>query len=158
MKTGVEDMARLVERKYPQLNDQLISAVEFSDGQAKPWESPALMKRVVHGAGEAVRGLSFKAALDHRRAGRRGLVIGSVLVAMIAVFLVSPVVMGLWFRRNVLLRDVDWPQRTYLTVLGVEVGPLVLDPAMCRPLIPKSPRQATASRSPGWPTAQMAQN
>lgn len=121
-------MAMLLERWYPQLRSRLITAVEFVDPSSPPatgvQRSPAMIQAVIRQAGEAAAGLSYHRGLAHARA-RRNLGLGIACLAVpAAMFLAAPPMMVMWFQRNVLLRDVAWPQRNRLTVQGLTQGVL----------------------------------
>lgn len=115
-----DDLALLVEKRYPQLDDRLISAVQFS---RQRWEdpslqSPALVRRMAEQANAAAGGLDFLAPLNRRRLwGRLGLG-GFGLLVLAVLTLAAPDTMALWFRRNVLFQDTPWPQQTHLLVRG----------------------------------------
>lgn len=118
---GIAEMAKLVERRHPELSSLLISAVRFARGEVGSPEtnSPDLVASVVARAGReaVVRDSNLAPAIfDVGRARRFAwAIVGVVLVAGGAAW-ASPDVMGLWFKRNVLLQDVDWPKRTHLFV------------------------------------------
>ena len=115
---GIAEMAKLVERRHPALSSLLISAVRFAGGDVGSPEtnSRELMDSVVSRAGREAAGLALDSILDKRRARRFGLMIVSVVLVGAGAAWASPDVMGLWFQRNVLLKDVDWPKRTHLFV------------------------------------------
>jgi hypothetical protein len=123
---GLNDAAQLVEQHFDQLNDQLISAVEFAgerDPAKKPW-SPSLVQSVIGQALSATRSIPMESALNHQRAARRAGIVAGVALVFIAVSIASPLMMGLWFQRNVMFRDVDWPKRTHISILGLADGQL----------------------------------
>lgn len=111
-------VAGLVERRYPDLSSVLVSAVRFAGGDVGRAESnsPALVASVIAAASRRAAPLDFAAVLDPRR-GRRSAatLVGALLICASAVF-VAPDIMTLWFQRNVLLQEVDWPRRTRLIV------------------------------------------
>lgn len=118
VRLDLSDAAHLVERKNPQLASVLISAVRFSSGRIGPAESnsPAMVASVVGRVTEACAGVDFPAVLDGRRAQNGGLVLAGLIAFTALAGIASPELMGMWFARNVLLRNVDWPQRTRLIV------------------------------------------
>jgi len=113
----VDDLALLVERRYPQLGDRLISAVQFQRGRGPAGsESLSLVRRMAAEANALAADVSFRAVVE-RVELRRVLVIAACAGALLSGFAVwQGDAFGRWFQRNVLLADVDWPQRTYLTV------------------------------------------
>ncbi len=115
---GPREMACLIERKNPALHSVLVSAVQFSSGEAGPAESnsPALMRAVVERANTAVAGVSFGSVLEHGRARRNLFAVLAVVLIWVGAVWARPEEMGTWFDRNVLLGDAQWRQRTHLHV------------------------------------------
>lgn len=125
--TGSAELAQLVERKYPQLQSVLISAVRFADGQVGDprSNSPALIASVVRQAASKVGDADFGAVLDPRRAKWSSVTLVVVLVISIVAAIGFPERTGLWFARNVMLEEVALPKRTRLVVEltdGVLIG------------------------------------
>ncbi len=126
-----EHMALLVERRCPDLQSRLISAVEFSDPRlVGPLRAvrpcPAMIEAVVRQAEEEAAHLRFRDTLNHGRARRRGAATIVCLGALVLLTMSAPETMGRWFRRNVLLANADWPQRNQLTVEGLTDGKMVV--------------------------------
>jgi hypothetical protein len=115
---GPADAALLLERRYPQLASVLISAVRFASGQIGPRElnSPSLVASVVHQAAHRAAALNFDSVIDPTPARRSLATVFGVVVIFVSAVLVHPVAARLWFDRNVLLREVPWPQQTRLVV------------------------------------------
>lgn len=111
-------IANLIERRNPQLASSLISAVRFAAGDVGSSRSnaPSLMTRVVEEAAAMARSTSFDEVLTNHRAKRSGAVILAVVLICAAAGITMPNVLGIWFARNILLRDVEWPRRTQLLV------------------------------------------
>lgn len=118
VRAGLAEMASLIERRFPELSSLLVSAVRFSLGDVGSAEtnSPALVASVVSSAGPRVRSLDFNTVLDPHPAQRAGFAAAAALVVTLIAALAMPEVTRLWFARNVLLQDVDWPRRTHLVV------------------------------------------
>jgi hypothetical protein len=116
---GPAEVAKLVERRYPHLSSLLISAIRFAGGESGPDASNSrdLMRSVVASAGPTVRGLDFLSVVQTRRARRSAFALAGMLAVGAAAALASPDLVGLWFARNVLLQDVDYPKRTHLVVV-----------------------------------------
>ena len=115
--SGVERVTH-GKRRYPQLSSSLISAVRFSAGDVGGSEtnSSVLMDAVVREAGPRAAGINFGAVLDSGRAKRSGIVIAFVLAVSAAATAAKPELTGLWFARNVLLQDIEWPRQTRLVI------------------------------------------
>lgn len=124
------DLALLVERRHADLHSRLISAVEFTRSDIEQRtvgpRSAALTEALVRQAAQAASVVRFTDVLDHRRARRRAAgAIGCVLVLTLAGLLARPT-LSIWFHRNVLIRDIDWPQRNRLTVEGLKDGGMIV--------------------------------
>jgi len=115
---GLAEVANLVERRYPELSSLLISAVRFSTGEMGPPEANSrdLAATVIAQAGSRVGALGFSGVLDPRRARWSGVALVAALLACVVGTTAKPELAGLWFARNVLLQNVEWPKRTHLIV------------------------------------------
>jgi hypothetical protein len=118
VRVGLAETASLIERRFPELSSLLVSAVRFSLGDVGSAEtnSPSLVASVVSSAGPRVRNLDFNNVLDPRRSQRVAFAAAGALVVTLVAALAMPGVTRLWFARNVLLQDVDWPRQTKLIV------------------------------------------
>ncbi len=119
----LRDVALLVEGRYGQLEDRVISALELTPSAAESaGMSAAMVDRVAAQADALAGGLSFGRVVEKRRLRRS--VVGAVvaLTVLISAATTLPGVMRLWFERNVLLAEIDWPQRTYLSVYATGPG------------------------------------
>ena len=133
-------LALVLERRYPHiLGDRLITAVELADPRkaAEIGYSPAMVQETIHEAVQRVEQLKIKEVFDWERLARRGvlialLVVGGYLVAVglfctanamqdrgftTAGFTQFHDVAGIWFERNILLRNVIWPRQAHLEYL-----------------------------------------
>lgn len=112
------DIARLVERKFPQLSSMLISAVRFASGEVGSPEtnSPELMATVVRRAPQAAQQLDFDRVLSPRSPRRSAIVLVFAFALAAGAAIASPEKTRLWFARNVLLHNTPWPKHTRLIV------------------------------------------
>lgn len=115
---GPSEIARLVERRHPELSSLLISAVRFSNPRETGLSSnsPDLMARVVQRAGETAGRLDLAEVVNARRAKWSAAIIVGVIACFTVAALGAPETTRLWFTRNVLLQELEWPKRTHLTV------------------------------------------
>jgi len=109
-----DDLALLVERRYPHLSDRLISAIQFARRPGDEGVSAAMVARMTDEAGDMVRSLRFGAVVEARRLARMCALAACAVIALTGFSVWQGDVMSLWFRRNVLFADAAWPQRTYL--------------------------------------------
>jgi hypothetical protein len=133
-------LALVLERRYPKiLGDRLITAVELADPRkaAEIGYSPAMVQETIHEAAQRVERLKIKEVFDWERLVRRGILIGLLVVGgyLVAVGLFCTAnamqdrgfttagftqfhdVAGIWFERNILLRNVIWPRQAHLEYL-----------------------------------------
>ncbi len=115
-------LALAVDRAHPELHDQIAAAVQFARGQVGAAEvnSPQLVRAVMDDACEAASDVHFMAVLNHRRARQRVAELAGLLLATGVAMAVMSDLAGTWFRRNWLLREVPWPQQTYITPIGFD--------------------------------------
>lgn len=123
---GLEQLAVLVERSHPQLHSLLVTAVDFLNRPVGPTASPAMVEQVIRQATHDASRVSFGSVLGHQRARRRATVSVCCIGAVAALSLTAGDTMGLWLRRNVLLQNLNWPQRNRLTVENLVDGKLVV--------------------------------
>lgn len=119
---GDVEIAAAVDRANPQLHNQLATAVQFAAGRVgdAASNSPQLVEAVVRDACRRAADIPFLQVLDHQRARRRALELGGLLLLIALAFGISFEMMSIWFRRNWLLADVAWPQRTRIVPVGYE--------------------------------------
>lgn len=110
---GPEEMALVLERHYGQLDDRLISALQFGrlDAQ-RTGTSEALMGQVARQADEYARRLNVTGPVESGRTLRRlGMGTSALVVLLVFTAFYTPT-MAMWFQRNVLFQNVEWPKKT----------------------------------------------
>jgi len=114
------DLALLVERRFGQLGDRLISAVEFAarDDVEALGLSGAMVRRMAGEANDLAAPLRFGTVVERRGIFRTWSIAGCTLGLLLGFGIWQPDVLGRWFMRNVLFAEIPWPQETYLTVRG----------------------------------------
>jgi hypothetical protein len=130
-------LADLLEKSFPQLGDELRSAVEFSrdPGVEGPGPLPAgeeadvqlaMKRRVIQGAMGRLKTLPLAEVANTSGVAATLLcgVAALTFASISAALLTEPFVT--WLRRNVLLEDVEWPYRTRLFVEGFSEESLTL--------------------------------
>lgn len=111
----IPQLALLVENKWQDLGDRLISTIQFSKDDLV---SEAMVRKTAEQANEMAGKLNFKEVVE-RKGMIRSLQIAAIAVALLTGFGYWQLdLMRLWFQRNVAFAEVDWPQDTYLKVLG----------------------------------------
>ncbi len=117
---GSADLALLVEDRYDELDDRLISAIQFAqrDDLEEVGASTAMVEVMAEQANRLAAPLDFSRVVDHRRLWRvvRPAVAAAMLLIGFAIWQADTV--KLWAARNLAFSDVAWPQETYLVVHG----------------------------------------
>lgn len=115
-----DDLALLAEARLPDLDDRLISALQFRRQLEDPAnaESRAMMEAVIGDAASLSEAIEARRLTDARAVRRFGFVAAAAAAAFCLVMLLFPALAGVWAKRNLLLMDLPWPHRTTLVVLG----------------------------------------
>lgn len=119
---GDSSMAMLLERRYPEFHESLLTAVELADRPHEEDYAREMFRRTSRRAEEPLRNVRL-ASIFNPAPLRRMTAIALVLVAAVAVLAVeSPQALGVWSRRTLLLAPELWPRKTRLMVEGFENG------------------------------------
>jgi hypothetical protein len=113
-------LALVLERRFPELNDRLITAVELSESR-RPVSglTAAMLQRTADEAADLSRRLELREVFNVRPLVR-AIAVAVVLVVSIASFrLAQAEVFGTWFRRSLLLADEYYRRDTDLRVYVV---------------------------------------
>jgi hypothetical protein len=116
-------MALLLERRYPQFNETLLTAVELTAlGPDKGECNPDMLARTCHLATESARDVQLQTVFNPVPL-RRNVAVALVLAVAIGGFaLQSPQALGVWARRNLLFSQELWPRNTRLSIDGFNGG------------------------------------
>ena len=111
-------LALVLERRFPELDDRLITAVEAAEGieaSASPITS-AMLRHTIVEAARTASGLDLGSVFD-RKPIRRAIITASVLVASIlGLAVTNSAAMERWIAGYLGLRDGYWPRETELIV------------------------------------------
>ena len=112
-----EELALAVERQDEQSKESLISALHFERalaGLPRGADSQTLMREVVASVHARAKSFAYGKALDGGRVARYA----GIVVACIALgagwLALDRSGLAFWVKRNLLLRDIDWPRATLL--------------------------------------------
>ncbi len=115
---GLDELALLVERRFGQLDDRLIAAIQL--GRLARAEavgmSAAMVSRMAQQARDLAAPLPFRDVVERRGLKRSWSVAGCALALLLGFGFWQGDILGRWFQRNVLFADIPWPQETYLAV------------------------------------------
>ncbi len=117
-----ESLAILVEEKFGKFAGRLIGALQLAGRSTDELAgmSQAMVGKMAGQAEQIARGLKFTDVIETRRLRKFLTAAGVALMLVVAFWLIAPGVMNMWFQRNILLRDINWPQRTYLSVWAMD--------------------------------------
>lgn len=119
-----DELALAVERQDADLQQSLISAVQFQRDLAagrELGESTSLMTRVVGEVEAGLRSLPFHRAVDRGRT-MRFVAMGMTCALLVGSWFAVAEDAALWARRNLTLSSEPWPRDTQLEFLGVAAG------------------------------------
>ncbi len=113
-----------VERRHPELAESLISAVQFKrmEDRLNPNTSRAMVQATIERGAEAAQKVRFTDVLNSAGFVKNVamlLVAALLVVGLVAASSLVPHI-AIWFQRNVLLKNVSWPQKTYLEIVRAE--------------------------------------
>jgi len=122
-----EELALAVERSCPELDQQLISSLQFDEelSGAQPTasiESREMKAAVVQSLRDQLQAVPFAQAIDTMRVQKFALGIFAMLTFFGAWAGIDRTSLGIWTARNVLLTNVDWPRYTVLTFVDSDGG------------------------------------
>jgi hypothetical protein len=116
-----DDLALVLERKHPELDDRLVSAIQLGRAPEGPDRSPELVAALVDDAGRAVSSIGDSGVLVGRHVGRIAswaLLAGALIAGLAAAF---PVHASTYVSRLV-GGSAKWPRHTHLRVLDFVDG------------------------------------
>jgi hypothetical protein len=117
-------LALLLERRFPELHDELITAVEPSLG-GNPADEPfraQMLSATQRDAAERIRALDLDHVFRPQPLVQSVLVGAALVISVLVLALANPVVVGTWARRAVALSSELYPRKTRLSVEGFERG------------------------------------
>jgi hypothetical protein len=115
------DLAAVLDRRRPGVGEKMANVLQLPElTRDAALASPSLVAAAVSEQAAALAQVDVSAALNTPR--RRWLSAGVVALAaaVVVAALAAPATAGLWMRRWLLGSDARWPQRTYLSIVGLE--------------------------------------
>ncbi len=115
------DLALVLERRFPELNDGLITAVELPQSAAGsvPPLTQAMLARTVQAVAEAVRKLPMESVFAMRPLRRAVISATVAVISLGGLGVVRADTMGRWWDAFVLHKDSYWDRRTDLQVSAI---------------------------------------
>ncbi len=111
-------LALILERRFPDLGDGLITAVEASEGTLPPAPAfqQALLERTVTDAARRLQRLDLTQVFDPRPLRRAAIVAALLFVSIVGLAVVDSAAMERWVNGYLELQPSYWPRKTWLTV------------------------------------------
>ncbi len=121
-------LAIRVERRFPELQDQLSSGLQFSSDVAdQPLGSPRLKQRVIDSAVEALDRIDIDTVVEPRTAQRAALIASGLAALGLALTVYSPLAAETGLGRLFLLSEDQWPRQVDLKFLDSNLSPSAWD-------------------------------
>ena len=145
-------MAVLLERHFPELNNELVTVVELADKSTEDISNPAayrvMLTRVEQSAAQRVAKLNTTPLLNWRPVWLFGSIAGMLMLWTISVAVASPGWLSQWNARLFALSDQRWPRLAHLEMDGVQIQlpPFTGQLAAERVVIPFVDKQAHVPR------------
>jgi len=86
----LRDVALNVERNHPDLEDRLVSAIEFGNRESADPIETHMLQRLLEDTTERVKGINFKATIDHSRTRKHVGIAALVIVGCVILSLLFP--------------------------------------------------------------------
>ena len=86
----LRDVALNVERNHPDLEDRLVSAIEFGNRESADPIETHMLQRLLEDTTEQVKGINFKATIDHSRTRKHVGIAALVVVGCVILSLLFP--------------------------------------------------------------------
>ncbi len=114
----VEALALVLERRFPQLNDRLITSVQLADRSGgNPGLTGDLLRRTVDEVADLSGDLALGEVFDFRPL-KKAIATATLMALLIAGFAVLyPGTTETWYRRNVIFADEYWPRESELELI-----------------------------------------
>lgn len=111
-------LALVLERRFPSLNDRLITTIELAETPAaNHLLTTSMLRRTADEAATLSRELRLSEVFNVRPLLRSTLAAGCLFASILVFGVANGDTLGTWFRRNLLLADEFWPRETDLSVI-----------------------------------------
>ncbi|MCA9198727.1 MAG: hypothetical protein KDA87_14360, partial [Planctomycetales bacterium] len=109
------NMATLIERKFPDFGDSLLTTVEFAE--AAPKDRPAMLDRTREDAIAKIQKIDVNHVFDWRPLVRAMLLAGALGLSIVVFGAANLDAFRHWTSRLLLLSDQDWPRKAAIELL-----------------------------------------
>ena len=111
-------LALVLERRFPELDDRLVTAVEAAEGfeETQTPISAAMLQRTLIDVAEATKRLELSSVFDSQPLRRASIVAVGLVASILGLMVVDSAAMERWVAGYLSLRDGYWPRATELIV------------------------------------------
>jgi hypothetical protein len=123
------DLAAILDRRQPGIGQKLAALLQLPmlvDERA--FASPSMVQAAVSQFARDLESADFSGLFDRARRRRQTIGLAGMLALVIGFAVLAPATAELWARRWLLGSDDRWPQRTYLSLVGLGDGDRLLVP------------------------------
>ena len=117
------NMAMLLERQFPQINDSLLTSVSLLD---RPIESggfhPQMLAHTGNLARQRLEGVPLSQVFNPMPLVRKVVIALGLALAVVLLAVLAPAALRLWAERNLLLANTMWPRKIRLEAVGFTDG------------------------------------
>jgi len=148
------DLAQIINARLPGVGERVAGVLQLPDLlRADPHTSPSMIAAAVRRQAQELSRIDWRAPFDTRRMKWRLMAIVGpvVLLAVAAIF--WPTIAQLWAKRWLLGSSQRWPQRTYLSIVGLENGDRLYVPRGESILLEVETEPHFSARAAGWTAA-----
>jgi hypothetical protein len=120
-----DEMAFAVERQTPDLQQSLISALQFEralGSSGRIADSRELMSAVITDVRGRLASMPFDSALDLVRIRKFGALAAGMASMFFCWAAIDSASLGIWAMRNLALSSIEWPRQTKLAFVGAQGG------------------------------------
>ncbi|MDR1290126.1 MAG: energy-coupling factor transporter transmembrane protein EcfT [Planctomycetaceae bacterium] len=119
----ISQLAYLFERYVPELKESLVTVVEAADIKYKADEvAPEFLREALANASDKLRGINVRKFFRSGQLLLRFVGLMLILAATFFLYVKFTETAEIWFSRNLLLSNRDWPRRSRIVVDGFEDG------------------------------------
>lgn len=111
-------LALVLERRFPELDDRLVTAVEAAEGLAET-DSPvtaAMLQKTLADVAQVIKRLDLGSVFDSRPLRRAAMIAVGLVASVLGLMVVDSAAMERWVAGYLGLRDGYWPRETELVV------------------------------------------
>lgn len=111
-------LALVLERRFPELDDRLVTAVEAAEGLAET-DSPvtaAMLQKTLSDVAQVTKRLDLGSVFDSRPLRRATIVAVALAASVLGLMVIDSAAMERWVAGYISLRDGYWPRETNLIV------------------------------------------